>query len=314
MAILTTMCKLFLGMALGFFAYKKNIFTDDTNKRISSFLVNMGVPCLVLNSVAEMPQDSPAVIFWLIVSGMIAFLLYFLIGFVFVRIVKTPKYLAGTYICMLAFSNSGFMCYPIVQSLFGNTAIFYLSVYNLAFNIYFFTVAVTLFQKDENAMNNSSAHVRTMPDLKSIINPGLVASIAALIIFFCRIPLPDLLNSCTGFIGGITTPMSMVIIGSTLAAESMSDIFRERSAFLMLPLRLVIIPLIIWFYLHLFGFNPELIAICTLAAGMPVATLVAMGSADHPRQNQAATIGVAVSTIFSLISIPVMIILLNRTL
>jgi hypothetical protein len=63
--------------------------------------------------------------------------------------------------------------------------------------------------------------------------------------------------------------------------------------------------------MHLVTTDTTLINICTIGAGMPVASLVAMGSAPYPRQSKAAAIGVAVSTLFSLITIPIMTIILG---
>lgn len=79
----------------------------------------------------------------------------------------------------------------------------------------------------------------------------------------------------------------------------------------MLPIRLGLIPFITWAFMHLWTNDPTIISICTIGAGMPVASLVAMGSAQYPRQSKAASIGVAISTLISLITIPIMAVLLG---
>lgn len=201
------------------------------------------------------------------------------------------------------------MGYPVVQALFGDSAIFYITIFNMPFNILFFSVALNLFKKD--AAIESGHYERDKIDPKSLINMGIVASVAALVIYFANIQLPDLFYTCVGFVGGITTPLSMIIIGSSLAAVSLKEIKSEKGIWPMLPIRLGVIPLIVWGYMHLVTNDPMLIGICTVGAGMPVASLVAMGSAPYERQNKCASIGVAVSTIFSLVTIPIMAVLLG---
>ena len=103
----------------------------------------------------------------------------------------------------------------------------------------------------------------------------------------------------------------MIIIGSSLAAVSLKEIKTEKGIWPMLPLRLVLMPVLVWLYMHLITKDPTLIGICTVGAGMPVASLVAMGAAPYERQSTCASIGVAVSTIVSLITIPIMAVILQ---
>lgn len=123
--------------------------------------------------------------------------------------------------------------------------------------------------------------------------------------------MPELFYSCVSFIGNITTPLSMILIGASMAGASFEEIRTEKGVWPMLPIRLGVIPLLTWFFLHLFTDDPVVINVCTIALGMPVASMVAMGSAEYERQNKAAAIGVSLSTICSLVTIPIMAVLLR---
>ena len=96
-----------------------------------------------------------------------------------------------------------------------------------------------------------------------------------------------------------------------MAAASFGEIKKERGIWPMLPIRLAVMPVIVWFFMHLVTNDVTLINICTIGAGMPVASLVAMGAAPYPRQSRSASIGVAISTIVSLVTIPIMAVLLG---
>lgn len=242
-------------------------------------------------------------------AGIILYFIYILLGYVFTAILRVPAYLKGTYICMFVFSNNALMGYPVVQALFGDVAIFYITIFNMAFNVLFFTISPHYIKKDAAI----EAHQTEMekPKVRDFINNGLLAGIAALVIYFGNIRLPDIFYSCVSFVGNITTPLSMIIIGSSLATVSLKQIRSSKGIWMMLPIRLGVIPLIVFFYMHLFTSDPMLISIGTIGAGMPVASLVSMITAQYPRQNQTATIGVALSTIVSMVSIPIMVALLN---
>lgn len=309
MTIVTTMCKLLFAMVIGFYLFKKNILTREVNAKLSSFIVQITCPCIILNSISTVSHDNPGMILKLFLAGVVMYIIFPLLARVFTKIMRVPAHLRGTYMCMFIFSNNSFMGYPVVQALYGDSAIFYITIFNMPFNILFFSLALHYFKKD--AAIESGTYTREKPDFRKFINNGIIASIAALIIYFANIPMPGIFYSCVGFVGNITTPLSMIIIGASMAAASFKEIKTERGIWPMLPIRLGLLPLIVWLFMHLVTKNPTLINICTIGAGMPVASLVAMGSAPYPRQNKAASIGVAVSTVCSLVTIPVMAVLLG---
>ena len=309
MTIISTMCKLLFAMVLGFFLCKKGILNKDINKNISSLIVQVTCPCLIVSSVASVPQGNPADIVKLLIAGVVVYIILPIFARVITKIMRVPAHLRGTYMCMFIFANSMFMGYPVVQALYGDMAIFYCTIFNMPFNILYFSLALNYFKKDADIQSGTYQKEKINP--KKFINMGIIASVAALIIYFVKIPVPTLAFDCLGFVGNITTPLSMVIIGSSLATVSLKEIKTEKGIWPMLPIRLALIPFVVWCIMHLFTSDPIFIGVCTVSAGMPVASLVAMGSVQYERQGKCASIGVAVSTIFSMVSIPIMAILLG---
>lgn len=309
MIIVTTMCKLLIAMLIGFYLFKKGILNQEVNAKISAMIVQITCPCIILNSISTVSHDNPGMVLKLFVAGIVMYIIFPILARILTKIMRVPAHLRGTYMCMFIFSNNSFMGYPVVQALFGDSAIFYITIFNMPFNILFFTLAMHYFQKDAAIESNELEKLKTDP--RSLINNGIIASVAALIIYFANIPMPDIFYSCVGFIGNITTPLSMIIIGSSMAAASLKEIKSEKGIWPMLPIRLGLIPFITWAFMHLWTNDPTIISICTIGAGMPVASLVAMGSAQYPRQSKAASIGVAISTLISLITIPIMAVLLG---
>ena len=309
MTVVTTMCKLLFAMIIGFVLYKMKILNAESNRRMSDLIVKVTCPLLVIYSVSEVSHDDPQLVLKIFLAGLLLYLIMPFFAFLVTRLFRVPKNLRGTYMCMMVFANCQFMGFPVVQALFGSSAIFYCSIFNMAFNILFYTLGLTLIRRDAAAESGEEDAVKFRP--RNVINTGVIASAAALVIYFANISLPDLFYDCIGFVGDITTPLSMIIIGSSLAAASLKDIKSEKGVLWILPVRLVVIPLLTWCYMHLFTSDPTLIGICTVAMGMPVASMVAMGSAKYERQGKCASIAVAVSTICSMVTIPIMAVLLG---
>ena len=309
MTIVITMCKLLFAMIIGFYLFKKGILNQEVNGKLSGFIVQITCPCIILNSISTVSHDNPGMVLKLFLAGVVMYVIFPCLAFLITKLMRVPAYLRGTYMCMFIFSNNSFMGYPVVQALFGDSAIFYITIFNMPFNILFFSLALHFFKKD--AAIESGNYTKEKVNLRNFINNGIIASVAALVIYFVNIPMPEIFYSCVGFIGNITTPLSMIIIGSSMAAASLKEIKTEKGIWPMLPIRLGVMPLVVWLFMHLVTEDPMLISICTIGAGMPVASLVAMGSAPYPRQNKAASIGVAVSTLCSLVTIPIMAALLG---
>ncbi len=310
MTIITTMCKLLLAMIIGFYFGRKGILNAKTNANLSTVIVQITCPALIISSVTTVSHDNPQMVLKLFLAGIIVYAILPFFARAIVEILRVPAHLKGTFMCMFIFSNNMFMGYPVVQAIFGDSAIFYITIFNFPFNILYFSLGMHFLSKD--AAIGAGEFKKEPFSLRKFMNNGIIAAIIALIIYFANIPIPGIVTECLNFVGGITTPLSMIIIGASIASASLKEIKGEKAVWPMLPIRLIVIPVLVWLFMHLFTNDPTLLGIVTVGAGMPVASLVAMGAAPYPRQSKAASIGVAVSTICSLVTIPVMIVILSH--
>lgn len=217
--------------------------------------------------------------------------------------------------CMVMFSNNAFMGYPVVSALFGNSAIFYATIFNMLFNLMVFSLGMYLIRKDagvdgymEEAPVRPKERIRV---IRQVLNNGVIASAVALIIYFGGIQLPAVITETCSFIGNICMPLSMMVIGSSIANYPLKDIFSEKKVYLITIVRLVVMPLLAYFFLQLFIEDAQLVKIATITVGMPIASVVAMASTPYKEQGKAASIAVVFTTLCSLISIPVMCVLLG---
>lgn len=305
MTIAVTMCKLFTAMVLGFILNKKGIMGEAVSKKISAMIVHVTSPFLIVSSVVSVQGTEVGEVAGLLGMGVLFYAAFVVLGLVLVRILPVKPDLRGIYACMIIFSNNAFMGFPVLQALLGEETVFYATVFHLPFNLLFFSMGLYLIKKDAGLEEKGEFSI------KSLINNGIIAAIAALLIFFAGIPLPRLVTEPLSFIGGVTMPLSMMVIGSSIAGYSIKEVFSQKMVYAFTVIRLVCLPLAAYFGICLLTDNPLFIGTVTITVGMPVASLVAMGSTEYARQGEAASIGVAFSTLCSMITIPVMAVLLG---
>ncbi len=292
-----------------------------TSKRISAMITSIIMPLLIISSVAGISGDGGDVL-KLFLAGVVCYALFPVIGWGVVRLMRIQVNLRGVYMCMVIFANNAFMGYPVVSALFGEEAIFYTTIFHLMFNLMFFSLGMILIRKDAGAGKKTEeeiAHAQIRPirkwerirSVRQVLNNGVIASILALVIYFSGIPLPSVVAETCGFIGNICMPLSMMVIGSSIAGYSIKDIFSEKKVYLIAVVRLMIMPLLVFFVMRLFTGDEELIKIATITVGMPIASLVAMGAAPYQEQAKVASISVLFTTLCSMITIPVMCMLLG---
>lgn len=305
MIVAATMVKLLGAILVGLYLGKKNILDSETCKKLSKIVITISGPCLVFSSVTSMEGTDPMSVIQLIVFGAICYALSPFLGYVFSKVIRVDKNLIGTYILTIVFCNNAFMGFPVVSALYGEEAIFITSVVHLMFNLMFYSLGLRLIQKDAAVKETESF------DWKHVVNPGSVAAVAVLIVFFAKLSVPEIVTEPFAFVGGLTMPVSMIVIGANMSQYHLKEIFGEPKIYAVTVMRLVLIPLGIYFAMKPFFSDDLLIKITTLTFAMPVASSVAMASAPYDKPAKVGAISVAFTTIVSLLTIPVWALILG---
>ncbi len=298
MTIVVTMTKLLFTMAVGFYLNKKNILDQETSKKMSAMVVNFTAPLLIISSASQVAGDNQSVILLMLFSGLFLYFLFPAISLAAAKLVHAPSDCRGVYQCMVMLANTAFMGYPVVQALYGESAIFYTTIFNFGYNILFYTYGSFLMDKDAGQASKFEP--------RRLLSAGFLAGMVALIIPFSGITLPDMILQPCSFIGNITTPMSMLIVGSNMANYPLRDIFSEKRIYVMAFIRLLVMPVLTAAYMSLLTDDPLLICMTAMTIGMPVGSMVAMASSKYEKQGRIGSISVVMTTICSMATIPIL--------
>ena len=182
MVIVSTMLKIVGALALGFFLNKIRILTPQSNGSLSKLVINATSPCLIFSSVASMSADRKSDALFLLWIGVLVYVFLAVIALIVVKLLRVPKRSFGTYVCIMVFGNVGFIGFPLAQSLYGALGLFYIGILNIHFTLFAYTIGMLL-------MTGSSGEGgRLKLELKTLVNPGTIGVVLALIFFLLEIP------------------------------------------------------------------------------------------------------------------------------
>ena len=297
---LEVMVMLFTMVILGYAACKLGYMGDKFDKKLSSIVVDITCPLLVLSSVMgdEMPDRS--LILPLVGVGFLTYILLLVFGFWVPRFITKNHDDQGMIGFALMFANVGFIGYPIVASIFGPKAVFYAALLNVPNTFFIFTAGVMLV-KGEYSIRQFNPKV--------LLSPALIgAFIAALLVAF-GVHTPEMIARPITMVGNITVPAALMIIGSSMARLPLREIIGSGKVYATSFLRLVIVPLSVYFLFRLCGVNTLINNINTVVIAMPVASFGTMFCLKYGRNPSLMTEATFITTLFSIITIPLITLL-----
>ena len=301
--VFNQMIVLFIVMMLGYIANKKDILDDNANKKISSLLLDITAPALILSSVVNQNKEGDfKMVAFVVILSMALYLVLPFVGILINKILKVPKEDRNLYQFMTIFANIGFMGFPVVKSIFGSEAVFFAAIINLVFNIFCYSYGVYLIS-DNNKMTF---------DYKTLINPGIIISLISMIIYLTHIEVIDIIKETSLIVGEATTPLAMMLIGSSLAEIPMKEVLLEKRLYPYTIIKQIIIPIIFFLILKPIITNQLILGIIIIISAMPVASITLMFCNEYDGNINLASKTIFITTLSSVITIPVLVYLLFR--
>lgn len=297
--VIMKMCMLFVIMMIGYIGNKLGVIDEVGNKKYSSLVVNITAPALILASASDSNlsgSKSEALFVLALAIGMYGFLMVasLLVRFLF----RIPKGNEGVYQFMTIFGNNAFMGIPVVEAIFGN--VFYASLFNLPNNILIYSFGGYLLGKQQKNETVKTAKFTW----KNICNPGVISATTALILFLMGLKFPTPITDTLNCVGAITTPLSMLVIGSSLANLSLRETFVNVRVYAFSLYKLVVLPVMVWFIGRLFIHSFLVLGVLVVISAMPCAAVTVMLCNEYDNDANLAARYVFVSTVLSVLTIP----------
>ena len=303
-AVIQQMGILFLIIAIGYAAAKAKLFPQNTNRSLAQLVIYITNPCTVLYSVlgSERGLRNSQV---LLLTGIavVFFAVVIAVGRILPRLLRCPAGQRNMYAFMITFSNMGFLGYPVVSALYGPEAVFYASIFNLMFQLVVYTYGVWLMQ---------GASGRFRLHWKTFLTPIILASVFAYICYLTDLSAPSFVVKTLGMLANVTSPVCMLVIGIALANVPVGRVFTNWRLYVINLVKLLGLPLLAYFALYRFVTHPLILGITVVICAMPVATMSTLLASRYNGDEELAASGVFLSTLMSLVTIPVVMWVLFR--
>ncbi|MBQ3939526.1 MAG: AEC family transporter [Oscillospiraceae bacterium] len=311
--VLEQMGKLFLILCLGVLLAKKKLLDVHTKQKLTKLLLYVSTPLMMVDAfhdrmlmVSQQEQESVPV-GTLFADSFLFYALLTVLSLALVYGIRVPKPQRRLYLFMTIFGNVGFMGFPVVESVYGKEGLFYAAIVNSVFNIIIYTFGVLLMGGASAGDGSLMRRLRAVAWKKLLLTPAVLATAAGVLIFVFRIRMPALLADTCDSLGGLTSPLAMLVVGANLSAVPVKAVLSNMKLNLYVLLRQTALPLLFWLMLKPFVQHPVLAPTLLLLSCMPVANTTALFATEYHGDEGLASQGIFLTTLFSLVSFPLMI-------
>lgn len=290
---------------IGFFAAKTGYVDVKFKDAISKLIVNLLLPCLIISSISAQEFNISLLkdIFLAACLSLLCIFSLFGIGALTAKLFKIPLFTKTVHKLLMTLGNVMFVGYPIVTAMYGENCFIYIMVYWLLNDLFLWTLGVFMLDKNKDSSNGSP--------IKKLLNPNTISFAVAVVMMIFGIRLPSLLDRAVSGLGNLTTNISMIFIGMTLATVDVRRIFQKWWVFPAALLKLIIMPVIFMVIFKFLGIKETLAGVIVLEAAMPVQTVLSVLANENGADYEYSTVGMFITTILCAVTLPFMCYLLQ---
>lgn len=286
-------------MVIGYVLARSGTAGKEFTKATSKLVVNVFMSATIINAVfAEDISFTSSELINVMLVLSVSMLLCYLIAAIAARLVPLEREKTPLFELLIAVTNNMFIALPVVQALFGPIAVLYCSLSCIPFNVLLYTYGVW-------RLKSGGEKAGIM--LKDIFTVPLFATFLALFIFLFKLPVPVIFKELIGSLSGATMPMSMILIGASLGSVSLLDAFKNGKLYIMSFIKLIIVPLAVWFVCRFLTDDPVLLATATVIAASPSAVIVSVLTIGYGKDAIYTSQGILQATAFSMLTIPAIV-------
>ena len=297
------MMTLFVIVLIGYGAGKMGYMGGDFDKRLSSLIIDITCPALILSSAMTGVLPDRRFILPLLLISVITYAVLTGAAFLLPRYLTRRREDEGAVGFALMFGNVGFMGYPVVASIFGHEAVFYAAVLNVVNTFTVFTIGTILIT------GRSEVGGKRFQKKVLYSTPMIAAYLTMLIVALEIDNIPGFVSQPLTMIGNITVPAALLIIGSSMSQLSLHTMLGNRTVYATTLLRLAVLPLVVYYLTSLLGFSEFVVNINTVVIAMPVATYGTILCLKYGRDTTMITEVTFITTLLSMLTLPLLVML-----
>lgn len=309
-------------VVLGFVLSKLNFIDEHTSNKLVALLINVTLPCMIIASTSSVEFNQIANQIPLVCGlGILLFLAMVLISVIAAFLLRVNS---DTFVCFIfsgICTQTAFIGVPVIAAVLGDSTIILTSLIVAILNVFLFSVGIAMLVVDQQLRESrgqvsadnqkkfslSNALSRVSLSWKSFVNPALVAALLALALLFFRIPVPYVLGSALDMVGGLTAPISMMVIGFYVSRMHVKESLSQWRVFLFGFIRFFLGSVALFYVLSIFITDNLIVSIAVLEFAMPTGAMVPAFIASHKGDALLASEHTVISAVLSFVYLPIII-------
>ena len=298
-AVLLQILMLLMIMAAGVYLRRRKVMTDPVIKGINQILLQIALPAqIILTTQKQYAEGLLPGFFRTMLSAILLMVVFSILFYALSGTYLTDKRRV-VFAALSALPNAAYVGMPLVQAAYGDEGIIYLSAYIIAFNLVLWTLYQVLYAGTKNL------------DLKLLFNGGVIACVIGTLFFVLHVRLPQPFSGFISQLGGLTTPLSILLLGARLSQGLTRDKLKDKALWTALVVRLLIFPLGAYLFLRLIGISGIELKVLVIVSAMPSAAAAQMFAEKYDRDYVLASQGVSLSLILCVATIPLLMLILG---
>lgn len=303
--ILSKVSVIFLLILVGFFLAKKGFLTEQSQKEMTSLILYVLLPCTLIKSFdIDFSRDILNTGLKIAVTMFITYNVSYILADFIGKRYKLNLSQKDVHILSMVIPNVGFMGYPIVNAIMGPEGIIFAVMANMGFELFAWTIGIKTISRHSHIKNTDNIVVHLLK------TPAIVAIIIGMILFTTPLSVPEPLKSTMLLLASAMSPIAMIIVGISLANSHITKLLKNKHMYITCITRLVVIPLLLLTALKTLKFYETLYYLPMILISMPTAGYATMFATKYESDSVLASELISMSTLFSLITIPVILSLL----
>ena len=291
---------MFLISCIGMICYKANIITKEAQKYFSAFVLKIVIPIFILMSFQiELSDELLAGIITSLILSILSHILMIFLSMLIIRKNEKTEYSIERF--SLVYTNCGFMGIPLISGVFGEEGALYATVYLTVFNILVWTHGLLTIK---NQISKKDL-------IKVLTSPTMISIALGIICLAFGIKIPEILAKPFNYIAAMNTPLPMVVAGVMIAQNSLVNTIKDFRAIVVSILKLLIVPVIVFFVLRLIPCSNIVLMSIMLSVSCPTATIGTLFAIEQNKNAAYASRIFAITTVASSITMPLIIMFVN---
>lgn len=279
---------------IGYACGKRKVLNDEAVDSMSTIALMIASPCTIIESFVREYDAGMAkgMLFVVLITFVVHAIAYFVSKLTFRGNDARSRVLRFEII----FGNCGYMGIPLVKMILGSTGVFYGGIFLGIFNIIIWTLGIVLMSGDNKDIS-----------IKKLINPNIIAVFVGALIFLLSIPVPDIVLQPIKYMSSLFIPIPMMVIGYCLSKISFAEIFTQLDYYIVCLMRLIIVPIILLGLLYIIKVDKVIALCCIISSAVPASASSSMMTILYKQDYETAANIVSVSTVLSIITLPIVI-------